>query len=64
MLAEAYRPLPGRFGTAPAADATLAALDRRSGRGGPGCPVGLDARQRLRGQRPHLIATPRQRVTG
>ena len=39
MLAEAYRPLPGRFGTAPAADATLAALDDLAAQAGR--PVGL-----------------------
>ncbi|WCS25799.1 ATP-grasp domain-containing protein [Methylobacterium sp. NMS14P] len=39
VLAEAYRPLPGRFGTAPAADATLAALDDLAARAGS--PVGL-----------------------
>ncbi|ACB22540.1 ATP-grasp domain-containing protein [Methylobacterium radiotolerans] len=38
-LAEAYRQLPGRFGTAPAADATLAALDDLAARAGN--PVGL-----------------------
>ncbi|MHB2206770.1 ATP-grasp domain-containing protein [Methylobacterium sp. CM6257] len=38
-LAEAYRPLPGRFGTAPASDATLAALDDLAARAGS--PVGL-----------------------
>ncbi|KAA0108265.1 ATP-grasp domain-containing protein [Methylobacterium sp. P1-11] len=38
-LAEAYRLLPGRFGTAPAADATLAALDDLAAQAGS--PVGL-----------------------
>jgi predicted ATP-grasp superfamily ATP-dependent carboligase len=39
VLAEAYRQLPGRFGTAPAADATLAALDDLAARAGS--PVDL-----------------------
>jgi len=38
-VAEAYRPLPGRFGTAPAAAATLAALDDLAKTAGR--PVGL-----------------------
>ncbi len=38
-LAEAYRQLPGRFGTGPAADATLAALDDLAALAGN--PVGL-----------------------
>lgn len=37
--AEAYRPLPGRFGTAPAVDATVAALDHLAGDAGR--PIGL-----------------------
>ena len=37
--AEAYRPLPGRFGTPPAADATVAALDHLAVAAGR--PIGL-----------------------